>query len=192
MANAKNTNTNKVTAPTAAQIELSYGNVKLTKGVVNAPKANPVTKAIHGLQAIVKKFAVMIDNHTAFGHKANCKGGVIDEAILTGNCQSIENIIDYVINSGLAIVERDRQKFKPQYFRAVIAKRIYDHVKWCATAASQHGGWPSRLAKTGLAGYHAELVELMQALLVQFEMVYKVHYAGLYKNRNKKGLLAVA
>ena len=153
------------------------------KKAINAPKMNSVAKSCNAIAAIAAQ-GVTVDGLTPLGHKAGCKGGVIDACILGGKVHSIESFIDTLINSGINAAKNDRAKYSNDTLRAVMAKRTVDHVSWCANTANQsHGGFGSRLNNVGLAGQQAaiaqQLTELAQALTVQF----KAEYSKLYKNK---------
>lgn len=151
---------------------------------VNAPKPNSVTIACNNIAAIAAKGAT-IDGLTPLGHKANCKGGVIDQTILSGKVHTIEQFTSALLNSGLNVVKADIDKYGlTDTCIAVLAKRTVDHVQWCAnTLNNSHSGFGQRLEKVGLAAQRADiagnLVELASALQKQFS----AHYAKLYKNR---------
>lgn len=150
----------------------------------NAPKMNSVAVACGNIAQVAAK-GVKVDSLTPLGHKANCKGGIVDECILSGRVHSIESFIDALMNSGLAVVKADIDKYGlTDTLRAVMAKRVVDHVSWCSnTLNNSHGGFADRLEKVGLAAKRADiaaqLVELAQALQRQF----KANYSKLYKNK---------
>ena len=151
---------------------------------INAPKPNSIAIACNNIASIAAKGAT-VDGLTPLGHKANCKGGIIDAMVLSGNVHSIESFISALINSGLAIVKSDIKKYGlTDTLHAVLAKRTVDHVQWCSnTLNNSHGGFADRLAKVGLdaqrADIAANLVELATALQRQFS----AQYSRLYKNR---------
>jgi len=176
---------NQTNITTGQSIELKYGNVKIS-GAVNSPKLNEIAIACQGITAIAGKSGTA--NLTGFGHKSNCKGGIIDETIFSGKVHSIENFIADLSNSGLKVVENDRIKYANSTFRAVLAKRICDHIVWCSnTLNDSHGGFGSRLEKVGLSGKRSELAELLESLATQIKGSYS-QFSVLYKNRNKSGL----
>jgi hypothetical protein len=167
-------------------IELKYGGVKIARPV-NSPKLNSVAVACSKLQAIAGGRGT--DKLTGFGHLCNCKGGIIDAVIFSGNVHSLESFVSTLNNSGLKVVENDRAKYSNDTLRAVLAKRTVDHIMWCSnTANNQHGGFASRLQKTGLAGKRDELAGLLNELAGLLNNAYKAEYSALYRNRNKTGL----
>lgn len=152
---------------------------------INAPKPNSVAMACAKIGAIAAT-AAMAEGLTPFGHKINCKGGVIDATILSGRVHSIESFIDALASSGLKVVEDDRRDYPLDTLRAVLAKRVTDHIAWCATTTNQsHGGFGSRLAKTGLDAKRGELAVLLNELDEQLKKQYNKNYAPLYKARKK-------
>lgn len=150
----------------------------------NAPKMNSVAIACQAIAAIAAN-GVKVSGLTPLGHKANCKGGIIDECILSGKVHSIESFISALTNSGLAVVKADIEKYGlTDTLQAVLAKRAVEHVQWCSnTLNNSHGGFGDRLENVGLATKRADiaanLVELANALNIQF----KAHYSKLYKNK---------
>ena len=173
----------QVQANTMAMVDVM---TKTAEGFVahNAPKPNSVTVACMNIAAIAAQGAT-VDGLTPLGHKANCKGGIVDMTILSGNVHTIESFISALLNSGLAVVKSDIEKHGlTDTCKAVLAKRTVDHVQWCAnTLNNSHGGFADRLEKVGLAAQRAEiagnLVELASALQKQFS----AQYSKLYKNR---------
>jgi len=160
---------------------------KLPKGFnpVNAPKPNDVAVACAKIGAIAAT-ATQAEGLTPFGHKANCKGGVIDRTILSGRVHSIESFIDALANSGLKVVEDDRRDYPLDTLRAVLAKRVTDHISWCAnTLNASHGGFGSRLAKVGLDANRGELGALLVELDEQLKRQFTKNYAPLYNARKK-------
>ena len=160
---------------------------KLPKGFnpVNAPKPNPVAIACAQI-GVIAAGAVLAEGLTPFGHKQNCKGGVIDATILSGRVHSIESFISALENSGLKVVEDDRKEYPPDTFRAVLAKRVTDHISWCAnTLNASHGGFGSRLAKVGLDANRSELGSLLAELDEQLKRQFTKNYAPLYNARKK-------
>ena len=159
---------------------------KTTKGFValNASKPNSITLACMNIASIATQGAT-VDGLTPLGHKANCKGGVIDSVILSGKVHSIEQFTSALVNSGLAVVKADIDKYGlTDTLNAVLAKRTVDHVQWCSnTLNNSHGGFADRLEKVGLAAKRADiagnLIELASALQRQFS----AQYSKLYKNR---------
>ena len=151
---------------------------------VNAPKQNSIALACMNIATIAAQGAT-VDGLTPLGHKANCKGGIIDATILSGNVHTIESFISALMNSGLAVVKSDIEKHGlTDTCKAVLAKRAVDHVQWCSnTLNNSHGGFADRLEKVGLAAQRADiagnLVELASALQRQFS----AQYSKLYKNR---------
>jgi len=163
--------------------------VNYGKPAIAAPKLNTIASNCLRIAGIASK-AKSDGTVTPLGHKLACKGGVIDLCILSGRCNMYEDILSSLKNSGLAIVKADIAKYTPETVNAVLAKRALDHVTWCATTANNsHGGFGSRLAKTGLLSYHVELASLLEELAGRLKTVYSVTYAGYYKNRNKTGLI---
>ena len=160
--------------------------VATAKGFVahNAPKMNSVAIACDNIKAIAAN-GLTVDGLTALGHKAQCKGGIIDATILKGNVHSIEAFITALMNSNLNVVNNDiKVHGLTDTLKAVLAKRVVDHVTWCSDVLNQsHGGFADRLQKVGLQAQRAEighnLVELASALKAQFS----AHYSKLYKNR---------
>ena len=155
----------------------------------NAPKLNSVAIACNELLAIAKQ-GQTVAGLTMFGHKQNCKGGVIDATIFSGKVHSIESFISTLLNSGLTVVNNDVAKFKPATVQAVLAKRIVDHVTWCSQVTNkQHGGFSDRLAKVGLSAQRDKLGALLIELSNDLQRQFKLQYAPLYAQRNKTGLL---
>lgn len=160
--------------------------IATAKGFIahNAPKPNSVTVACNNIAAIASKGA-KVEGLTPLGHKANCKGGIIDCTILAGNVHTIESFISALLNSGLAVVKSDIEKHGlTDTCKAILAKRVVDHVQWCSnTLNNSHSGFGQRLEKVGLHAQRADiagnLVELASALQKQFT----AHYSKLYKNR---------
>lgn len=160
---------------------------KLPKGFnpVNAPKPNAVAVACAKIGSIAAS-AVPAEGLTPFGHRANCKGGVIDMTILSGKVHSIESFIDDLINSGLKVVNDDRKDYGNDTLRAVLAKRVTDHISWCATTSNNsHGGFGSRLAKVGLDTQRTEMAALLNELDELLKKQFSKNYAPLYKARKK-------
>lgn len=152
---------------------------------LNAPKDNSITAACKEIAKIAKK-AITDGTVTKLGHIAGCKGGIIDSVILEGKATTIESFISALRNSGIGAVKQDMQRFGPDTCDAVLAKRVVDHVSWCAdTANFSHGGFNSRLMKVGLIGYQKQIAEHLQELAKQLDTVFKAQYSTLYKNRNK-------
>jgi len=176
----------KQTANTMATVETANIMTTVPKGfqALNASKPNSIALACMNIAAIAKQGAT-VDGLTPLGHKANCKGGTIDGVILSGKVHSIEQFTSALINSGLAVVKADIEKYGlTDTLQAVLAKRTVDHVQWCSnTLNNSHGGFADRLGKVGLAAKRADiaanLVELASALQKQFS----TNYAKLYKNR---------
>jgi hypothetical protein len=151
---------------------------------VNAPKANPVAIACNNIAAIASN-GQKIDGLTALGHKANCKGGVIDCTILSGKVHTIEQFTSALLNSGLSVVKSDVEKYGlTDTLQAVLAKRTVDHVQWCAnTLNDSHGGFGHRLSKVGLHAQRAEIAANLVELAGQLQKQFAANYAKLYKNR---------
>ena len=171
---------------TGKNIELRYGSVRIGKAI-NSPKLNDIAIACKKLQEIAGNKGT--DKVTGFGHLQNCKGGIIDNTIFSGNVHSIESFITSLSNSGLKNVENDRKKYSADTFKAVLAKRTVDHIQWCSnTLNNSHGGFGSRLEKTGLSGKRAEIAGHLKELAGLLKSAYTANYAGLYRNRNKNGL----
>lgn len=161
--------------------------VKTPKGftALNAPKPNSVAIACGAIAAIARKAAVA-EGLTPFGHKANAKNGIIDMTILSGRVHTIESFIDALDASGLKVVEDDRKEYPSDTFRAVLAKRVTEHVGWCAsTSNNSHGGFGHRLAKVGLAPSREELAGLLNELSGLLHKQYAANYAPLYNARKK-------
>ena len=156
------------------------------KGFValNAPKPNSVTLACNNIKAIASK-GQAIDGLTPLGHKANCKGGIIDSTILSGKVHTIEQFTSALINSGLGIVKADIEKYGlTDTLTAVLAKRTVDHVQWCSnTLNNSHGGFGDRLEKVGLHTMRGEIAENLVELASALQKQYSAHYSKLYKNR---------
>jgi len=161
--------------------------VKAPKGFVahNAPKPNSVAVACGAIAAIATR-AAMAEGLTPFGHKANAKNGIIDMTILSGKVHTIESFIDALNASGLKVVEDDRKEYGNDTFRAVLAKRVTEHVGWCAsTSNNSHGGFGHRLAKVGLDANRQELAGLLNELSGLLQKQYAANYAPLYNARKK-------
>ena len=160
--------------------------VATAKGFVahNAPKLNQVAIACNNIAAIANN-GQKIDGLTALGHKANCKGGIIDQTILSGKVHFIEQFTSALINSGLAIVKSDIEKYGlTDTLHAVLAKRTVDHVQWCSnTLNNSHGGFADRLEKVGLAAQRSEIASNLTELASQLQKQFSANYAKLYKNR---------
>ena len=160
--------------------------VATAKGFVahNAPKLNPVAIACNNIAAIAAN-GQKIDGLTALGHKANCKGGVIDCTILSGKVHTIEQFTSALLNSGLAIVKRDIEQYGlTDTLQAVLAHRAVDHVKWCAnTLNDAHGGFGHRLAKVGLHAQRADIAANLHELATALQRQFSAQYSKLYKNR---------
>lgn len=152
---------------------------------INAPKLNSITVSCLAIASIAQ--AAKTDGTvTRLGHKANCKGGIIDTVILEGKATTMQSFISALRNSGLKNVNDDMAKFASDTADAVLAKRVTDHVNWCAnTLNDTHGGFGSRLDKVALTGKRAEIAKNLSELASVLGKVYSVQYAGLYKNRNK-------
>ena len=182
-ATAQGDNMTNTVKNTVAMVDVMTKTVKGFQAI-NAPKPNSIAVACNNIAAIAAKGAT-VDGLTPLGHKANCKGGIIDATVLSGNVHSIESFISALLNSGLSVVKSDIEKYGlTDTCKAVLAKRTVDHVVWCSnTLNNSHGGFADRLAKVGLAAQRADiaanLVELASALQRQFS----AHYAKLYKNR---------
>lgn len=168
---------------------MAKGNDVMTvtaKGFVahNAPKANPVTIACNNIAAIANN-GQTIEGLTKLGHKSNCKGGVIDSCILSGKVHTIEQFTSALINSGLAIIKSDIEKYGlTDTLQAILAHRTVDHVKWCAnTLNDAHGGFGHRLAKVGLHTQRAEIAANLHELADLLQKQFSANYAKLYKNR---------
>lgn len=158
---------------------------KAPKGFIalNAPKPNSVALACMAIAQIATQ-AVQAEGLTPFGHKMGCKGGVIDLTILSGKVHSLESFIDQLSNSGIKAVETDRKAYPLDTFRAVLAKRVTDHVSWCASTSNQtHGGFGSRLAKVGLDSRRGELAELLNELSSLLAKQFSKNYGTIYKAR---------
>lgn len=160
--------------------------INLPKGFqpVNMPKANSVTIACMNIASIVAQGA-KVENLTPMGHIANCKGGVIDTTILSGKVHSLESFIDSLLNSGLKVVKSDIQKYgMTDTCRAVLAKRVVDHVSWCANTLNQsHGGFNDRLAKVSLQAKRADIAANLVELAGTLQKQFSAQYSKLYKNR---------
>lgn len=158
-----------------------------TKGfqAINAPKLNSVAIACNNIASIAQK-AAQVEGLTPFGHKVNCKGGCIDQVILSGKVHSLESFIDALQNSGLSVVATDKAKYSTDTLNAVLAKRVNDHISWCSsTLNNSHGGYGSRLEKTGLYSQRAELAGLLVELSTLIAKQFSANYSKLYSNRNK-------
>ncbi len=181
------TSTQAITSNTAIIDSIKYGNVK-AKAPINTPKHAPVMLDCIAITAITGK-ASKVDNLTPMGHKVNCKGGIIDEVIISGKATCLQAFVQALANSGLKVVESDRTKYAPSTFKAVLAKRVVDHVKWCFnTSNNAHGGFGSRLEKVGLYVQHVEIAKLYGNLAEKLSNTYNGEYARLYRLRNKTGL----
>lgn len=159
---------------------------KTSKGFIalNAPKPNSVALACMAIAQIATQ-ATQAEGLTPFGHKMGCKGGVIDLIILSGRVHSLDSFIDQLSNSGIKAVKTDRKAYPPHTFRAVLAKRVTDHVSWCASTSNQtHGGFGSRLAKVGLDSRRGELAELLNELSGLLAKQFSHDYGAIYKARN--------
>lgn len=156
------------------------------KGFValNAPKPNSVTMACQAIAAIAAK-GQSVDGLTPLGHKANCKGGVIDATILSGKVHSLEQFTSALVNSGLSIVKSDIEKYGlTDTLNAVLAKRTVDHVQWCSnTLNNSHGGFGDRLEKVGLHAQRASIAENLVELASALQKQFSANYSKLYKNR---------
>lgn len=148
------------------------------------PKLNPVAIACNNIAAIAAN-GQKIEGLTALGHKANCKGGIIDQTILSGKVHFIESFTTALINSGLAVVKSDIKKYGlTETLHAVLAKRTVDHVLWCAnTSNNSHGGFGQRLEKVGLHAQRAEIAANLAELASQLQRQFSGDYARLYKTR---------
>jgi len=154
---------------------------------VNSPKNSTITSNCLAIANIIT--SPIVGDLTGFGHKVNCKGGVIDLAIFSGKVTGLESFITALQNSGLSIVESDRKKYASDTFRSVLAKRVVDHIKWCSnTLNNSHGGFGSRLAKVGQYANHSELSGLLENLATLLDNTYSVQFSGLYRKRNTTGL----
>ena len=151
---------------------------------VNAPKLNSIAVACNNIAAIVNN-GQKIDGLTPLGHKANCKGGIIDATVLSGNVHSIESFISALLNSGLAVVKSDIEKHGlTDTCKAVLAKRTVDHVQWCSnTLNNSHGGFADRLEKVGLAAQRADIAANLVELATALQRQFSAQYSKLYKNR---------
>jgi len=151
---------------------------------INSPKPNGISLACTAISVIATK-GIASEGLTALGHKSNCKGGVIDSTILAGNVHSIEAFISALINSGLSVVKSDIARYGiNDTLRAVLAKRVTDHVKWCSnTLNNSHGGFGTRLEKVGLTSARAEIAAHLVELASQLQAQYSSQYSKLYKNR---------
>ena len=156
------------------------------KGFValNAPKPNSVAMACQAIAAMAAK-GQSVDGLTPLGHKANCKGGVIDATILSGKVHSLEQFTSALVNSGLSIVKSDIEKYGlTDTLNAVLAKRTVDHVQWCSnTLNNSHGGFGDRLEKVGLHAQRASIAENLVELASALQKQFSAHYSKLYKNR---------
>lgn len=157
-----------------------------TKGFIahNAPKPNSIAIACNNIAAIAAN-GQKIDGLTPLGHKANCKGGVIDQCILSNKVHSIEHFISALTNSGLAVVKSDIVKYGlTETLHAVLAKRTVDHVVWCSnTLNNSHGGFADRLEKVGLAAQRADIAHNLVELATALQRQFSAQYSKLYKNR---------
>jgi len=152
---------------------------------LNAPKLNSVAVACNNITSIAQK-AATVEGLTPFGHKINCKGGCIDTVILSGKVHSIESFITALLNSGLSVVATDKAKYSTDTLQAVMAKRVNDHIAWCSsTLNNSHGGYGSRLEKTGLYSERANLAGLLVELSTLISRQFSANYSKLYSNRNK-------
>ena len=152
---------------------------------INAPKPNSVAVACNAIASIAQR-AAGVEGLTPFGHKANCKGGVIDAVILSGKVHSLESFIDALMNSGLATVNTDKAKYAHDTLQAVLAKRVNDHLAWCSsTLNNSHGGYGSRLEKTGLYAERENLAGLLVELSTLIGKQFSANYSKLYSARNK-------
>lgn len=153
---------------------------------INSPKMNSVAIACNTIKAIALTGTALKPNLTALGHIATCKGGIIDSVILSGNVHTIESFIDTLINSGINNVKSDIKQYGlTDTLRAVMAKRITDHVNWCSnTLNNSHGGFADRLKNVSLESKRAEIAVCMIELARLLHNQYRSRYASLYVLRN--------
>jgi len=159
--------------------------VKATKQTiqvyVNSPKLNEVHANCQGLRAYVRAKGATVEGLTALGHKVGCKGGVIDSVILTAQHLTLDEFVRALVNSQLGNVKADIAKYGYSLqLQAVLAKRVIDHVTWCAnTSNQQHGGFGSRLAKVSLHDSRQIISNDLQALANNLKASYKAQYSKI-------------
>lgn len=151
---------------------------------INAPKPNGITISCQAIGEIAAK-AITDGTVTRLGHVASCKGGIIDAVILAGKANTLSDFIMALRNSGLGNVKADMAKYPAQVCDAVLAKRVVDHISWCAnTSNDSHGGFGSRLFKVGLLTHRDEIASHLKELADRLSAAYKAQYASLYAKRN--------
>jgi hypothetical protein len=132
------------------------GNVQAVtlKGAINTPKNNAETTASQAIARLAKQAVIPEANMTPFGHKANCQGGLCDMAIIEGKCNTAFQLLDHVARQRQAPIVAALHAQYPDYATVIshLARRLKNHVAWCGNPLNMaHGGFISRLQKTGLA-----------------------------------------
>jgi len=139
---------------------------KLNHDPINAPKHNGITSSCYTIIEIAKNAKPTKPGLTNLGHIANCKGGIIDACILSGKANCLQHFIDALVNSGLKVVNEDIINIgHGKALQVHLAKRVVDHVNWCANTLNQsHGGFGDRLKKVQLENFRAEIAQNLKTL----------------------------
>lgn len=148
---------------------------KLNTSISNADKAilnlkylsKVIEDANNGLaltQIIVKK-AVVTDKLTAFGHKKDSMGGILDEAILSNKTCNFEMWVMAVVNENPESRKTDLKNNKG------LVKRLRDHLVWISGSNySGSMGFPKRLKRVGLSEHAEEIMNAMTPVSTLFDL----------------------